>query len=91
MVVLTSGERILISLLIIISGRDSVVDIATQYGLDGTEIESRWGERFSAPVQTGPGTHSASYTMSLGSFPGIKRPGRGVNHPPHLALSLKKE
>ena len=25
------------------------------------------------------------------SFPGVKRPGRGVDHPPHLAPRLKKE
>jgi len=31
-------------------GRDSVVGIATRYGLGGPEIESRWGARFSAPV-----------------------------------------
>jgi len=30
-------------------GRDSSVVIATRYGLDGSEIESRWGARFSAP------------------------------------------
>jgi DNA-binding sugar fermentation-stimulating protein len=36
--------------------------------------------RFSAPVQTGPGVHPASYTMGTGSFPGVKRPGRGVDH-----------
>ena len=40
------------------------------------------GARFSAPVQTGPGTHPASYTMGTGSFPGVKRPGRGVDPPP---------
>ena len=34
-------------------GRDSSVGIATRYGLDGPVIESRWGARFSAPVQTG--------------------------------------
>ena len=27
-------------------GRDSSVDIATGYGLDGLEIESRWGRDF---------------------------------------------
>ena len=32
------------------------------------EIESRWGVRFSAPVQTGPGTHPASYTFGTGSL-----------------------
>ena len=48
------------------------------------------GARFSAPVQTGPESHLASNTMSNGSFPGEKRPGRGVNHPPHLAPRLNK-
>ena len=32
-----------------------------------------------------------SYTMDTGSFPGIKRPGHGVDHPPHLAPRSKKE
>jgi hypothetical protein len=41
----------------------STVGIATRYGLDGPGIESWWGTRFSAPVQTGPGAHPASYTM----------------------------
>ena len=35
-------------------GRDSSVGIATCHGLDGPGIESRWGARFSAPIQTGP-------------------------------------
>ena len=38
--------------------------------------------RFSAPVQTGPGTHPASYTMGTGSFPGGKAARSGVDHPP---------
>jgi hypothetical protein len=49
------------------------------------------GAIFSAAVQTGPGAHSASYTMGTGLFPGVKRLGRGVNHLSHLALRLKKE
>ena len=49
------------------------------------------GARFSAPVHTGPGAHPASYTMRTRSLPGVKRPGRGVDHPPHLAPRLKKE
>ena len=63
-------------------GRDSSVGIATRYGLDGPGIESRWGARFSAPVQTGPGAHPASCIMGTGSFPGVKRPVRGADHPP---------
>ena len=47
--------------------------------------------RFSAFVQAVPRAHLATYTMGTGSSPGIKRPGRGVDHPPHLALKLKKE
>jgi hypothetical protein len=35
-------------------GPGSVVGIATAYGLDGPEVESQWGARFSEPVQTGP-------------------------------------
>jgi hypothetical protein len=37
--------------------------------------------RFPAPVQTGSGAHPASYTMGTGSFPGVKRPERSVDHP----------
>ena len=48
------------------------------------------GVRFSAPVQTGPGTHSASCTMGTGSFPGVERPGRGVDHP-HTSSAEVKE
>ena len=44
------------------------VDTATRYGLDDPGIESRWGARFSAPVQTGPEAHPAPYTMGTGSL-----------------------
>ena len=72
-------------------GRDSVVGIATRYGMDGPGIESRWRARITAPVQTGPGAYPASYTIGTRSYPGVKRPGRGVDHPPHLAPRLKEE
>jgi hypothetical protein len=29
--------------------------------------------------------------IGTGSFRGVKRPGRGVDHPSHLALRLRKE
>jgi hypothetical protein len=48
------------------------------------------GARFSAPVQTGPGAHPASYTMGTGSFPGVKRPGRGVDYPPLSSAEVKE-
>ena len=68
-------------------GPGSVVGIATGYGLDSPGIKSRWGARFSAPVQTGPGAHQASCTMGTGSFPGVKS-GRGVTLTPHTLLVL---
>ena len=72
-------------------GRDSSVGIATRYGLDGPGIESRWGARFSAPVQTDPGAYPASCTMGTGSFPGVKRLGRGADYPPPSSAEVKKE
>ena len=67
------------------------VGIATCYGLDGPGIESQWGARFSAPVQTGPAVHSASYTRGSGSFPELKRPGRGVEHPTPSSAEVKEK
>ena len=66
-------------------GPGSSVGIATGYGLDGPGIESRWGARFSAPVQTGPEAHPASCTIGTGSFTGSKS-DRGVTLTPHPLL-----
>jgi len=48
------------------------------------------GERFSAPIYTGPGAHPASSTMGTGSFPGIKWPVRGVDHPSPSSVEVKE-
>ena len=72
-------------------GPDSSVGIATRYELEGPGIESRLGgARFSLRVQTDPGAHPASYTIGTGSFPGVKRPGRGVDHPPPSCAEVKE-
>jgi len=71
-------------------GRDSSVDVATCYALDGPGTESRWGRRFYAPVQTDPGAHPASCIMGTASFPGVKRPGRGVGHPPPSSAEVRE-
>ena len=60
------------------------------YGLDGRGIESGWRAKFSVPVQTRPGVHSASYTLGTESYPGVKRPERGVNHPPLSRAEVKE-
>jgi hypothetical protein len=60
-------------------------------GLDGPGTDPRGGgaARFSAPVQTGPGTHPASCTMGTGSFPGVKQTGRDADPSPLLSPRSK--
>ena len=61
------------------------------YGLDGPGIESRWGARFSVPVQPDPGAHPTSCTICTGSFLGAKSV-RGMTltpHPPPVPSSRK--
>jgi hypothetical protein len=65
----------------------------TQYGhllnawQSGDQIQV--GVRYSMPVQTGPGAHTASYTMGTGSFPGVKQLGRRTDHPPLPSAEVK--
>ena len=73
-------------------GPGSSVGIAASYVLDSPGIESRWGARFSAPVQTGLGAHPASCTMGTGSFPGGKeRPGRDADPSPPSSTVVMKD
>jgi hypothetical protein len=46
--------------------------------------------RFSAPVQTGPEAHPASYTVGTRPFSGVKRPRRGFDHPPPSSAEVKE-
>ena len=49
------------------------------------------GTRFFTPIQTALGIHPATDTVGYRvSFPGVKRPGGGVNHPP-LSSAEDKE
>jgi hypothetical protein len=73
------------------SEQGSSVGIATDYGLEGPGIECRWGTKFFVHVQTGPEAHLASCTMGTGSFSGVKRPGRGTDHPSPSTTEVKKE
>jgi len=81
---------VLLSICLNIVGRDCWVSVVTRYGLGGVGIESRWGARFSAPIQTGPGTHPASYTVGTGSFLGDKVAGRGIDHPPPSSTEVRE-
>ena len=64
--------------------------IATSYELDSPGIKYRSGRDFSAPIRTSPGAYPASCTMGTGSFPGVKRPWRGVDHPPQSSAEVKE-
>ena len=63
--------------------QDSSVGKATRYGLDGQGIESRWGARFSAPVQTGP-------PSLLFNGYRVSSPGALATHPPIYRRSWRK-
>ena len=53
----------------------------TRYGLEGPGIEFRWGQDFPHPSKPILGPSSLLYNGYRLSFPGVKRPGRGVDHP----------
>ena len=65
--------------------RDSSVGIATRYGLDGQGIESRRGRDFPQPSRPPLGPTQPPIQWVPGLSRGVKRPGRGVDHPPSSA------
>jgi hypothetical protein len=71
-------------------GRNSLVGIATRYGLDGPGIESRWGRDFSQPSRPALGPTKPPIKWVPGLFPGVKRPGRGVDHPLSSSAEVKE-
>jgi len=66
--------------------RDRSIGIATRYGLDGPGIESRWGRGFPHPSRPALGPTQSP----IASFPGVKRPGRGTDHPPPSSAEVKE-
>ena len=72
-------------------GRGSSVGIATHYRLDGPGIESPWeGEIFRTRPDRPCGPPSLLYNGYRISFPGVKRPGRGADHPPPTRAEVKE-
>ena len=72
-------------------GLDSSVGIATRYGLSGPGIESRRRRDFPHPSRPALGPTQPSVQWVPGSFPGVMRPGRGVEHPPLSSVPRLKE
>jgi len=69
--------------------RDSSVGIATHYGLDGPGIESQWRRDFYRPSRMALSlTQPPIQWVPAYSRGGVKRPGRDIDHPPHLAPRL---
>jgi len=49
------------------------------------------GREFPHPPRPALGPTQLPIQRVPGLSPGVKRPGRGVDHPPHLASRLEKE
>ena len=73
-------------------GRDSAVGIATRCGLGGPGIESRCGDEiFSTRPDRSWGPTSLLYNGYRLSYPGVKRPGRDVDHPLPYSSEVKEK
>jgi hypothetical protein len=70
--------------------RESSVSIATGYGLDGPEIESRWGRDFPRPSRAALGPTQPPRHRVPGRSRGVKRPGRGVDQSPTSSAEVKE-
>jgi hypothetical protein len=74
----------------ILWGRDSSVDIATRYGLDGTRIESRWRQDFQHLSRPTLGPTQPPVQWKLDHSRGIKQPGRSVENPLPSSAEVKE-
>jgi hypothetical protein len=72
-------------------GPGSSVGIATDYGLDGPEIKSRWGAKFSALPDRPWGPPSFLYNGYLVFPEGKVRPGRDADHSPPSSVEVLEE
>jgi len=79
--------------LFLLRGRDASVGRATHYGLYHSVFESRYGTKnfifFRTPPNRLWGPHSPLYNEYRGSFPGLRWPVYGVNHPPPSNAEVK--
>jgi len=72
-------------------GAGSVVGVATGYGLDGSGIESRWGEIFRTSSDRPWGPPSLLYNGYRVFSGGKERPGRDADSSPPSSAVVKKE
>jgi hypothetical protein len=74
-----------------IAGRDSSVGIATRYGWTARGSNPGGGEIFRACPDPFWDPPSLLYNGHLVSFPWVKRPGRGLGHPPTPSIAEVKK
>ena len=67
---------------------DSTVCTATSYRLEGPGIECWWEREF--PHSSRPALVTTQPPIQWVSFQGLKRPGRGVNHPHASSVEVKE-
>jgi hypothetical protein len=70
--------------------QNSVVGIATLYGPGGRGIESRWERDFTQPSRQALAPTQLPVQWVSDLFPGVKRPGRGFDHPPPSSAEVKE-
>jgi len=65
-------------------GRSSKLSVKNKIQIVSMDmgIESRWRRDFPHPSRPALGPTQPFYIMETESLPGVKRPGRGVDHPP---------
>jgi hypothetical protein len=67
------------------------VGIATDYGLDGPGIESRWRRDFSHTSRPALGPTQPPVQWVPGLSRGVKRQGRGADHPRRSRAKVENE
>ena len=71
-------------------GQDSTVGVATSYRVDGWGSNPGGAEIFRTRQERPWGLPSLLYNVYRLSFPEIKRPGRGVDHPPPSSAEVEE-
>ena len=66
------------------------VGIGTHYGLEGPEMESRWGRKFTCFPDRSWFRLSILHNGQEISFLGVNMLVRGINHPPPSSTSVKE-